>query len=190
MKVIPTKVRLLTSLKKAHFILLTLTVTNLLFKYLTPYSLMSSLASLLGVLVILSGLLLFFLYWKPFKSVNLYFSIYLLGMFLLVAGFIVRGIFAGLVLSILLFPITPDAVEYEQEGILISTPFQGLMAACCTYQVKERKLLLFEKKQAVFGASGLINFETMKITLTEKEITLTYALDSNNELKEKRIVRE
>lgn len=164
---------------------------NSLFKNFTTYSLEGNIEFGLEILTVISGLTLFFFYLKPFKKVNFYFSIYATVAFFLIIGLIFRGIFWGLVLSVLLFPIIPDDKEFEENGIIISTPFQGLMSSCCSYDIKERQLLIFEKNYGIWEleGEGPIDFEKVKINSSEKEIEITYSTDFDEGIIKKKIIK-
>lgn len=40
----------------------------------------------------------------------------------------------------------PDYKNYESDSYIISTSFQGFLLRGCTYELKEHKYLIFEKK--------------------------------------------
>lgn len=155
------------------------------------FSLASEIELGIKILVIISGLLLFFLYRKSLKKFKLYFSVYPLAVLFIVIGLIFRGIIAGLILSIILFPIIPNEKEFEAEGVIITTPFQGFMAACCSYQIKERQLLIFEKDYGIFQleGEGPIVFETMSIEKSETEISLRYSTSFEKEIVKGKILK-
>ncbi|MFN8777293.1 MAG: hypothetical protein ACK5XV_11055 [Flavobacteriales bacterium] len=165
---------------RLHFIALTAAVANALFKAFTTYSLGRNIEFGVEMLTAISGLTLFVMFLNPFKKINLYFSVYAIAALLLMAGLLIRGMFWGVVLSVLLFLVLPDDTEIESDGIVISTAFQGLMASCCTYQVKERKLLLFEKDHGTWDmqAEGPVDFKHVTIHSAEDEIKITYSTHS------------
>jgi hypothetical protein len=173
------KTRLWKILKRIHFIALTIAILNSLFKNFTTYSLEGKIEFGIEILTVISGLTLFVFYLKPFKKINYYLSIYAIIAIFLIIGLIFRGIFWGLVLTVVLFPIIPDDKEFEENGIIISTPFQGFMARCCSYEIKERQLLIFEKNYGIWEleGEGPIDFETVKINSTDSEIEITYSTD-------------
>lgn len=173
------KTRLRKILKRIHFVALTIAILNSLFENFTFYSLEGNIEFGIEILTVISGLTLFFFYLKPFKTINYYFSIYATVAFFLIIGLIFRGIFGGLVLSILLYPIIPDDKEFEENGIIISTPFQGFMARCCSFEIKERQLLIFEKNYGIWEleGEGQIDLETVKINSNDSEIEITYSTD-------------
>ncbi len=171
------KTRLRKILIRVHFVTLIIAIFNALVKNLTLYSFAWNIEFGIEILTLISGMILFFFYLKPFKKINFYFSIYATVVIFLIVGLIFRGVFWGVVLSVLLFPVIPDTKKFEENGITISTPFQGLMAACCSYQVKERQLIIFEKDYGIWklGGEGPIDFETVKINSSEDEIEITYS---------------
>jgi hypothetical protein len=97
-----------------------------------------------------------------------------------------------LVLSVLLFPLIPDNKEFEENGIIISTPFKGFMARCCSYQIKERQLLIFEKDYGLLEleGEGPIDFKTVKINSNDTEIEIIYSTDfDKGVIKKKKKIR-
>lgn len=131
-----------------------------------------------------------FSYLRPFKSINFYFIIYPTAAIFLAIGLIFRGMLGAIIISLILFPIIPDDRIFESEntGIIISTSKSGFMAPCCAYQVKERKLLIFEKDYGAFESEGAIIFDSTSVTVTESEIILTYSTEySEKVVNEKRL---
>ncbi|GAA0892856.1 hypothetical protein GCM10009122_25350 [Fulvivirga kasyanovii] len=112
---------------------------------------------------------------------------YVLLMILAVLAWIFRSFFFGVILVILLYPIFPGEKKHEQEGVIISVPFQGFMSRCCAYEVKERKLFIFEKSYGMIESEGTINVETIVISNSTKKITLTFSTRDNTEVKQKEI---
>jgi len=163
---------------------------NSQFENFTTYSLEGNIEFGIKILTALSGLTLFFFYLKLFKRINFYFSIYAAVAFFLLIGLIFRGLFWGFVLSVLLFPIIPDDKEFEENGIIILTTFQGFMSRCCSYQIKERQLLIFEKDYGIWEleGEGSIDFETVKINSNENEIEITYSTTFDKGMIKKKII--
>lgn len=172
---------------KFHFAVLIIVLLNTFFEILTIYSLDDHLESAMVIAVILSGSIHFFFCLRPLKKIALYFSVYVLLVILAVLTWAFRSFFFGVILIILLYPVFPGEIEYEQEGIIISVPFQGFMSRCCTYEVKERKLFIFEKSYGIIESGGAINTETIRISNTEDNITLTFSTRDNAEVKQKEI---
>lgn len=186
------RTRLRKILIRIHFIVLTIAIMNSVFKNFTTYCLEGNIEFGIETLTAISGLTLFFLYLKPFKKINFYFSIYATIAFFLVIGLIFRGLFLGLVLSVLLFPLIPADKEFEENGIIISTPFKGFMARCCSYQIKERQLLIFEKDYGLLEleGEGPIDFKTVKINSNDTEIEIIYSTDfDKGVIKKKKKIR-
>lgn len=186
------KTRLRKILKRIHFVALTIAILNSLFKNFTTYSLEGNVEFGIEILTVISGLILFFFYLKPFKKINLYFSIYPTISSLLILGLIFRGIFWAFVLSVVLFPLIPNDKAFEENGITISTPFQGFMAPCCSYQIKERQLLIFEKDYGKWNleGEGPVDFETVKINSNDNEIEITYSTDFDKGVIKKKKIKK
>ena len=183
--------RLRKILIRIHLTVLTAAILNALINSLTTYSLEGNIEFGVKILAVISGLVLFFYYLKPFKKVSFYFSIYPIIGVLLILGLIFRGIFWALVLSVVLFPLIPDDKVFEENEIIISTPFQGFMARCCSYKIKERQLLIFERdyEKWELEGDGPIDFETVKINSSEKEIEITYSTDFDEGIMKKKIIK-
>ena len=185
------KMRLRKILTRFHIATLTIAILNTFVKNLSPYSLAGNIEYGIEILTVISGFTLFFFYLRPFKKINFYFSIYATVAFFLIIGLLFRGIFWGLVLSVLLFPIIPDEKEFEEKGIIISTPFQGFMSACCSYQIKERQFMIFEKDYGIWKleGEGPIDFETVKIRTSDNEIEIAYTTDFDEGSIKKKIIK-
>ncbi len=181
--------RLLEILIKTHFIALTIAILNSLLKNFMAYGLVGEIEFGIKILLVTSGLTLFFFYLRPFKKINVYFSIYSIAAILLIVGLIFRGIFGALIISFILFPIIPNDKGFEKNGVVISTPFQGFMARCCSYQIMERQFVIFEKDYGIFESEGPIDFDKIKIEQTKTEFKLTYSTDFEEGIKEKIIKR-
>lgn len=174
---------------KIHFSALTIAIFNFLFNELTPYSLEGIIELVVEITAILSGFLLFLFYFRPFKKINFYFSIYPMMVCIIIFAIIFKSLFWLIVVSIILFPLIPDQKKFEQDGIIISTPYQGFMAHCCSYQLKERKLLLFEKEYPIFNSEGPIDFETLKIEQSKNYFELIYKADFGEEIRYTKILK-
>ena len=184
------RTRLREILIRIHLIILAIVILNALIKSLTAYSLEENIEFGVKILAVISGLILFFFYLKPFKKIDFYFSIYTAIAVILIIGLIFRGIFWALVLSVVLYPLVPDDKEFEENGIIISTPFQGFMASCCSYQIKERQLLMFEKDYGKWNleGEGPVDFKAVKVNSYDDEIEIIYSTDfDRGEIKRKKI---
>jgi len=175
---------------RTHFVALALAIVNAVFKFVTVYSLAANIEFIVEMITVLSGLLLFFLYRKQFKNLSTYFSIYPVASILLIAALALRGIMGVFIISVLIFPIIPDQQEYTQDGITIYTPFKGFMTPCCPYQVRERKLLFFEKDLGDFDSEGggPIDYETVQMKQTDEEIVLTFETGFDKGVVKKKVI--
>ena len=129
---------------------------------------------ILKIIVALTGLTLFFYYLQPFKKINFYFSIYAISAGLLIVSLILRGISGGLLASVVLFPVYPDQLDFQQDNVRIYTPYQGFMAVCCRYEIREVKMLIFEKNYGQLDSEGKIDFGNARTIKDESEIRLSY----------------
>lgn len=163
---------------KTHFITLAIAVPDYVIGTVFEVSLASQLAVALRMVVALSGVISFFFYLKPFRKINLYFSFYAICFALLIAGVIVRGIFFGIVASIILYPVYPDKVAFKKDDIVIFSSYQGFMGRCCSYRVKEKQFFIAERDYGIFDTDGPVDFEASKIGKVKDGIELTYVVDS------------
>ncbi|MWB93463.1 hypothetical protein GON26_03760 [Flavobacterium sp. GA093] len=60
------------------------------------------------------------------------------------------GILGAILSSIFLFLFAPDDIRFKNDQIQINKKFGGFLGACCTYEIIEKKYLLFEKNIAEF----------------------------------------
>lgn len=169
---------------KSHFIALGLAIINALFKNFTIYSLLYKIEVGIELYAAFSGLILFFFNLRPFRNINIYFLFYALAAFCTTMALVFKGIFWGLVCSIILFPIIPNDVEFEDKDIFITSVFNGMMGRRDTFEIKERQYLILEKELGIWEQDDIspINFETVKIITTEFEIKISYSVTSNDQI--------
>lgn len=163
---------------------------NSLFKNFTTYSLEGKIEFGIEIFTAISGLALFFFYLKQFKKIKFYFSIYALVSLFTIVALIFKNSFLGLLLMIIFYPIFPDEKVYEKDGIIISVPFVGFMSRCCHYEIKERKLIIFEKSYGVIELEVPIDFETISVKSTEDQIELIYSTDIDKKEVNKKLIKK
>lgn len=56
------------------------------------------------------------------------------------------GLLFAILVSIFLYPIYPNEKKMENEKNVIYSKYQGILGACCPYEVTEKKYWLLEKK--------------------------------------------
>lgn len=71
--------------------------------------------------------------------------------------FIVTGFFFVVIFSILIKPIYPTELKYKNDNINIYSKFTGLLGACCLYEIKEERFLIFEKSLGEIQITNPIN---------------------------------
>jgi len=176
-------------LLRFHFIALTILVLNLVFSNITAYSFEGNLAFIIAICTIISGLILFGIYIRSLEKIKYYFSAYMALTLMATVSVIFRGIFGALILSLILFPIMPAQKQFETDKLIIASPFQGFIASCCSYSIKERKFLIFERKYGVFDFEyeGAFDFESLSIKQSDKEIVLVYKSKHGSEMLKKKI---
>lgn len=178
------KITLQKVLISIHFITLSVAIINAIANNTTIYSLESSIKFGVEIVAFVSGVILFFQFLKPFRIITIYFSLYaIVGLFTII-GMTARHLFCGIFMYIFLNPVIPDIIDYESNGITITRP-HSYAARCCQYQVKQRTLLLFEKRLCQFETDGIMEFTA--INISPEEIVITYLSDSGEGEKTKTI---
>jgi hypothetical protein len=126
------------------------------------------------ICVLGSGVLIAFWCIKSLKWKRFYFGLYPLGLTLFLLGFVVRGIFGGLLMSVTTYPIIKDEVAYQKDEAVIYTKYKGLFSSCCTYKVSEKKFMLFEKNYGQFEAEGQSELTIKTIQNSQNQLKVTY----------------
>jgi hypothetical protein len=119
----------------------------------------------LKLIVYSSGVSLFFLNLRPLKRIVWYFFFYILTPAILVLFWLFHGIFLALFSTILLFPLYPIAPLHRSDNLIVYEKFQGFMGACCSYELTERKHLIFEKEVGELTSNDSIDFEGTTLTI-------------------------
>ena len=127
-------------------------------------------------MIYVSGIILFFWNFKPFKKRAIYFGFYFVTPFLTLIFWLFGGIFFAILTSTVLYPIYPNEIKAENEKIVIYTKYQGFMGACCPYEVTENKYWLLEKKKTEINLHEVIDFKNASIKSTngKSELKLKY----------------
>lgn len=139
------------TLRRLHFILLIIILSNYLLNYFTTYSLTGEIKSGLKIFIAISGLWLFFKHLKPFKNLSYYLLVYPLLPLILVTGFIIRGLLGALLISFVLYLYTEEKREFSNKEYVIVAPKRGILANCCYYKLQERKGFLLIKNYEPFA---------------------------------------
>lgn len=173
-------------LEKWHFYLLGLVLINFGTGLITGYRLNQNLSFTLKVILYLTGLILFLTTIKPFKKIAIYYSFYAISGILTGLFFLFGGIFLAILSSLVLYPIYPKETEYKTETIKIYDRFQGFMARCCSYEVVEPKLYIFEKHLGYINIEKPIDADKDEFSFKNNTIIYKYELDNGGQ----RIIRD
>jgi hypothetical protein len=165
-------------LEKWHFYLLGFVLINFGTGIITGYKLNQSLTFILKVILYLTGLILFIKTLRPFKKIAVYYSFYAISVVLTGLFFLFGGIFFAVLSSLVLFPIVPKQIEYKTETIKIYDRFQGFMAHCCSYEVVEPKLYIFEKHLGYINIEKPIDADKDEFSLKNNRVIYKYELDN------------
>ncbi|MEM1135817.1 MAG: hypothetical protein AAGI07_08245, partial [Bacteroidota bacterium] len=163
------------SILKIHLTLVVLMLFSFAAKMIFGIGIESRLDTIVKILIVLSGLGLFLMNLKPFKKINLYFSIYPLYVSILIVAFIFQGILGGIIVSIMLSPMHLNKMEHREDKIIIYDNAKGFMSMCCSYKVTENKFFIFEKDLGEFKNDGVIDFKNSKMNRQTNSIELTFS---------------
>jgi len=168
-------------LEKWHFYLLGLVLINFGTGLITGYRLNQNLTFTLKVILYLTGLILFLTTIKPFKKIAIYYSFYTISGVLTGLFFLFGGIFLAILSSLVLIPIVPKQTEFKTEKIKFYDSFQGFMARCCSYEVVEPKLYIFEKHLGYIIIDRPINDDKDDFNFKNNTIIYKYELDNDGQ---------
>src|SRR4051812_13242726 len=110
---------------RIHFIILAVIALNSICRSFFDITFSSYLLYPLKVGLWLTGIILFFYYFKPFKKIAIYFFYYTLLPIVAIIGGSLGGIFSAILLSFLAFPFFENNTVKTVENYKISVPFQG-----------------------------------------------------------------
>src|SRR5690554_4427166 len=168
-------------LEKWHFYLLGFVLINFGIGQITGYRLNQNLTFILKVILYVTGLILFLTTIRPFKKIAIYYSFYAISGVLTGLFFLFGGIFLAILSSLVLLPIVPKQTEYKTETIQIYDKFQGFMARCCSYEVVEPKLYIFEKHLGYINIERPIDADKDKFSFKDNTIIYKYELDNDGQ---------
>jgi hypothetical protein len=117
---------------------------------------------------------------KPFKKIAVYYSFYAILRVVTGLFFLFGGISLAILSSLVLIPIFPKQTEYKTETIKIYDRFQGFMSRCCSYEVTEPKLYIFEKHLGYINIKKPINAEQDEFSLNNNTIIYKYEITNYN----------
>ncbi|HAA13717.1 MAG TPA: hypothetical protein DCE41_19295 [Cytophagales bacterium] len=164
---------------RIHITCVILTSLNWAAATILNFSLAESVALGVKLAVAGSGFALFFFYVKPWQRIAWYFGIYAMTAVLLISALIFRSQVGLIAFVLLAYFVYPDEKQYEEDGLIIATEYEGIMANCCVYLVKEQKYGLFERERGAFRTDGTIDFSTIQIDRADDELILTYEISSS-----------
>jgi len=176
-----TDLKIKFRLEKWHFYLLSLVLINFGTGLITGYRLNQNLTFILKVILYLTGLIMFLKTLRPFKKTAIYYSFYAISVVLTGLFFLFGGIFLAILSSLVLFPIVPKQTEYKTETIKIYDRFQGFMARCCSYEVVEPKLYIFEKHLGYINIEKPIDVDKDEFNFKNNKITYKYELNNDGQ---------
>ena len=130
---------------KIHLVFLAITTLNLIGKIFFDFSLLPWIDNSFKLILVITGIWIFFKNLNPFNSFNLYFIIYPLIIGFGIIALIFRGIIGLIILSSISFLFNFNETEYIRDDIRLYSDAKGFMSRCCSYKVTESKLLICEK---------------------------------------------
>lgn len=170
-----------------HGVAIALVVLNMLLKYFTIYSLESRIKFGIEVFALFSGFLLFLYFLAVKKRVHLYFALHGALSLLTLIGLVFSRAILFLVIFFVFRPFIPNTDHFEENGIIISVPFQGFMAPCCTYEINERKWLVFEKEIEIWKPIEERSITFDEIQVSSNEIEIYYSINDDHVINKRAI---
>jgi predicted membrane protein len=164
-------------LEKWHFYLLGFIIINFGIGQITGYRLNQNLTFILKLILYLTGLILFLTTIRRFKKIAIYYSFYVISGVLTGLFILFGGILLAILSSLALYPIFPKQTKYKTETIKIYDRFQGFMGRCCSYEVVEPKLYIFEKHLGYINIKRPIDADKNEFSLKNNTIIYKYKLD-------------
>jgi len=141
-------------------------------------SLNYSLTFIFKIIFILTGIILFFWNIKPFRKIEIYFSIFIISPILIFTCWIFDGLLGALVASIILAPFQPNISEYQINDYRIYKENTGFLDSCCDYEITEREFLFLEKRIDKILIDGDIDFEKSKLESENGILKFTYEYEN------------
>ena len=169
----------LSGITKVHFCLLGVVIANFIIGVLSGYKINQNLMLILKIVLYISGLLLFVKAIKPFRTIAVYYFFYAMTVFAYGISHLFGGVFLAIILSFLLYPIYPPEIKYTDENLRIYTKYQGLMSACCAYDVTQPKFVFLEKSLGFVTINEPINFDNNPKFSIQKD-TISYKYENKN----------
>ncbi len=139
-----------TKLIKFHFIILLILVVNFIITLSFDVGLSNYIKIGLKFLLYGSALVGSVLFFKPFKFITAYFSLYVVSPLLIFFAWLADGIMGAILGSIFLGLFYTTIPVYKQDNYEIHSPFTGFMGGCCGYDLYENNCLL-SKNKATFA---------------------------------------
>jgi hypothetical protein len=124
-----------------------------------------------------TGISLILFNFKKFKTLTIYYTLYLFSLLSILFFFLFGGIFFGIFASLAFYPIYPLEVEAENDKIVIYTKYQGFMGMCCPYEITEKKYYLLEKKITEVNFEQVIDFDKSIINSAKGKTTVKIVLE-------------
>ena len=157
-----------------HTLLLVFVIAHLITRYFFNMGFSQRYLFWLKIGVVVSGFYIAIRFLKSLKWERLYYRIYPFGVALFLIGYLLRGMFGGILMSATQYLIIADEVAYSIEPITIYTKYSGFFSRCCTYTVLEKKAGVFEKYYGAFSAEGQSTLKIKKIENTPENLKITY----------------
>ncbi|WP_338768933.1 hypothetical protein WAF17_08805 [Bernardetia sp. ABR2-2B] len=139
-----------TKLIKFHFIILLILVVNFIITLSFDIGLNNYIKIGLKILLYGSALVGSVAFFKPFKFVTAYFSLYVISPLLIFLAWLADGIFGAILASVFVGIFYTSTPVYKQDNYEIHSAFKGFMGNCCRYEVYKNNFL-FSKNTSTFA---------------------------------------
>ncbi|WP_187262700.1 hypothetical protein [Pontibacter beigongshangensis] len=144
-------------IKKVHIGLFVFLLLNLLLSVVLDLGFDNRLMFIVRVLIYATGVLLFCLTIKNRSATTYYSSLYILSPIVVFVSWLTDGILGALLGSMFFAFFAPPDTIVQNDNYQIRSQYTGFLGGCCSYNLYETKLTLFEKKIGEFRAERTSN---------------------------------
>jgi len=165
---------------RIHFSSLAFVMLNF---FLSEYiSFNSTIVFIVKIVICITGAVLFFYNYRPFKKRVIYYAAYIFSPIIVIIAGLADGIFGAMLASVLLFFIYPKDEVYNKSGLVIYKEFAGFLNVGRTYEINETKLLLFEKHIGRIRTDEPLDFENSSVIIKKDSAVVKYKLSSDENI--------
>jgi len=138
----------------------------------------STIIFIVKIIICVTGAVLFFCNYKPFKKRVIYYAVYVFSPVVIFIAWVADGIFGAMLASVILFFVYPKDVVYKKGGLIIYKEFVGFMNVRRTYEINKTKFLLFENHIGRIRTDESLDFEDSSFTIKNDSAVIRYKVSN------------